>query len=736
MKNNRVLLAFTALLLVGLACASIGGGNGNETAPSNNSINENQSSTATFTPAAQSDATESQTTEELPPISFDDLLLAGIESGKWTEGEGLVLFLQYIVGEITESEIEDVSDVVGKSGTGLVRMAGDYLNKPDADPTQKQEIERLIRMLFPPQDVLDAISAQALAPSSSKTSAQPPAVDSQNQQACMDFAGTGYDGAIDLGVTCYYYEEMDLDGRVFRVYYPEWMEGNEAMETVIGYTMDALGEAAILYLSFPDLIVRDVNLVFSIIPDQNGNALGEQYYFDVSDEACPLTMYPESTRTTVQRYKQIVAHEMFHCVQDWSFPNTSPYGTHSWWLEGTADYYSNLVYPSANLEWDFLPDFDNSSRNTPIFDMTYENFVFFQFMGNKYSPEVLIDILMRISAAGGRAAQESTLAGVSGFDENFNRFVVEYLSTGIPDSGGGAITTSPARVTGTKTVSEKGEVEFTVQPFVAMRYYVDYVKEKRFLQTPINTEGTQFSSVEFKLHQSFTAWSDLPPEIRSECDDKVRYIFAPTTTKDGYSNYTANVTLAEKAECDPCLLGTWDIDKESYKAFMERIMAEADTQGMTIDLAFGGHQYLQFETDGKVLTQRDEFSITINDQITTIINGHGQGNYSTTDGEKLTVSGFVDSTEDVSMSVAGGQITYSSESATFSFFGTNYSDPNLAMNLNEDSGPQSHSIEYVCEQDTLSMTIQGYEQYGEVVFNRVDKILPTAVPTSAPADQP
>jgi hypothetical protein len=289
-------------------------------------------------------------------------------------------------------------------------------------------------------------------------------------------------------------------------------------------------------------------------------------------------------------------------------------------------------------------------------------------------------------------------------------------------------------VTGIKNVDDKGEVQFTAQPFVAMRYGVYYKQEKRFLQTAKNPDGTQFSSVEHKLRRNIGVWSDLPPEVRSECDDDIIYIFVPTTTKDGYMTYDANVTLAEKAECDPCLLGTWDIDHESYKMFIEKIMAEADTGDMAIDLSFDGHQYLQFETDGKLLTQLEDFSITINDQVTTIVNGSGLGTYSTTDGEKLTISGFVDYIEDVSLSTAGGQITYTSETATFSFFGTDYSDPNIAMDPNKDSGPQNHAGEYVCNEETLTMIMQGYEQYGEVVFNRVEKILPTPEPTPAPAD--
>jgi hypothetical protein len=431
-------------------------------------------------------------------------------------------------------------------------------------------------------------------------------------------------------------------------------------------------------------------------------------------------------------YKQIVAHEIFHCVQDWSFSNTAPYSTHKWWLEGAAHYFSNLVYPEANREWTVLGWFDRLSTTVPIFNMTYENFVFFQFMGNKYSPEVLIDILMRVSAAGDQASQERALADVQGMDTNFNRFVVEFLSSGILDSNqqDRIKSTSPPKVTDTFTIEDKDDdPQFTIQPFVAMRFKADYKQEKRFLQNELTQDEAEFSGVEYKLRADINSWSDLPPEIRSECEKDAHYLYAITSVNDFYANYDIDVTLDEKAECDPCLLGTWDVDPESYKAFMERIMSQAEG-GMAIDLTIGGHQYFQFEIDGKINSQREDFAITSNNQVTTIVNGHGSGSYSA-DGEEMTVSNFQDITESVGMDFGGGQITYTEQSASFSIFGMDYTDPNAGINLNEGNTPQTRTVEYVCHQDTLTITMP---EFGDLDFNRVDKILPTSVPTAAPPD--
>jgi hypothetical protein len=736
MREKKLFFLIFTLLVVGMACSTLSGSNQTNTPPENqDTVSISPTQTATLSSPTNSPIPEGdEESGELPPLSFDRILQAGIEAGNWSEGEGIVQLLKYFVGEISADQIQDISKVEEQAGTGIVRLAGDYLESPDGDPKTQEELERLLRMIFPPQEVLDLISQKGGFVSSNKlASPSKPSLSQQDQAACQNLANQGYVGNVDPGVLCFFYEEKEIDGNILRVYYPEFWSGDEEKEALIGNTLDALADAVITYSGFDALTIKNVNLLFSILPD--GSTNGEQYYFDIDNQACPITMFPRAAQSyNLEQYKQIVAHEMFHCVQDWSFTNTKPYSIQKWWLEGSAHYFSNLVYPNANREWASLPWFDQDSVTQSIFQMTYENFVFFQYMGNKYSPEVLIDILDRLSAYGEHDGQRAALAAVQGMEGNFNQFVVEYLSIGVLDSGGGRITTDPAKTTGTKPIKDKGEVQFTTGAFIATRYYADYEKEKRFLQSPIEEGNGSFSSVEYDLKKVINAWSSLPPEVRSKCKENIRYLFVVTTTNEGYYTHSANVNEAEKAECDPCLLGTWDVDPESYKAFMERIMAQADTGGMAINLGIGGHQYLQFVVDGKVYSQREDFSIRINDQLTTIINGSGSGSYSA-NGKEMTVSNFLDVTESVGLDVGDGQITYSTDGsqANFSIFGMDYSSPTIGPGLNEGNTPQTRSVEYVCEKDTLTITMP---DFGDLLLNRVDKILPTPIPTPGTPDIP
>jgi hypothetical protein len=330
------------------------------------------------------------------------------------------------------------------------------------------------------------------------------------------------------------------------------------------------------------------------------------------------------------------------------------------------------------------------------------------------------------------AGHRAALANVQGMEGNFNQFVVEYLSTGVLDSGGGRITTDPSKTTGTKPIKDKGEVQFTTGAFTATRYYADYEKEKRFLQSPIEEGNGSFSSVEYELHKIFNAWSSLPPEVRSKCKENVRYLFVVTTTGEGYYTHSANVTESEKAECDPCLLGTWDIDPDSYAEYMERIMAQS---GESMDLAVSGHLYLQFQTNGIVISQREDLRMSFDNQVSTVINGNGSGKYSA-DGEELGVYSFLDITNSVGLDYGNGQITYFNDNSqgSFSIFGQTYAAPGVGgVDLNAGNSPTSTSGEYVCKQDSLAITVP---EYGELIFIRVDKILATPIPTPGSPDIP
>ena len=240
----------------------------------------------------------------------------------------------------------------------------------------------------------------------------------------------------------------------------------------------------------------------------------------------------------------------------------------------------------------------------------------------------------------------------------------------------------------------------------------------------------RYSTVLNSLRKTKTAWSDLPEEIRSKCDDDVLYVLALTSVEENYK-YTIEATEVEKAECDPCLLGSWDIEPDSFEAFLMGLMAQTPDMpaGFTVEIA--GHDYLKFHEDGEMTTLRDNFQLSMSipgaPAVINTINAHGGGKY-TADGEVITVDNLIETVDNVTVTTADGQVmsTMSGSTTTVSFLGN--SATFQTEDINSDQTADSTTGSYICTQDTLEITIPE----GTVLFLRVEEIPPTPVPTPSP----
>ncbi len=657
--------------------------------------------------------------QPLPPTSYNDLLDNNIATGEWTEVEGLILILQTLAGEV---EATTLPAVIAASGTPTLRRATDVANDSNTKPADKAEIERLLNILTPSPEALEKYSIPA-----SEAFAKPDGIFKTTllQDNCTDLATQGFDSDDLAGVKCFIYEEVEAGGQTHRIYYPSTWKDDESKQESLDNARTALIDSVTTYKELAT--VKSISMVFSLV--NGGDALAQQSYFD-SDSACPVTLFAAAKGDGMDIFKQTIAHEIFHCVQDWNF-TTSSYASNSWWLEGSAEYFSNVVYPTVNHEQRFWESFRRQSLNKSLMQMGYENFIFFQDLANRIGDPALIGLLKEMSATGNPAAHATYLANYPEMDGMFQDFVVTFLSSGVADTGGGVIKSSGMYVTSITTVEDIGSFEFKTTPFVAQRYAVKYVQQKRFFLTGTEDENGRYSTVLKALRDNKTAWSALPEEIRTGCDQDDIYALAMTSVKDNYT-YIIEATNVEKAECDSCLLGSWDIEPVSFAAFISSFMAQTPDMPAGATLEVAGHDYLRFETDGQLTTMRDDFQFIIGipnaPKLYTTINSYGNGMY-TADGEVIVVTDLVDTVESVAITTADGQIvsSFTGSRNNVSFFGTTAS-VNTGTDINSGNGPEAVTGTYICTPETLEITIPE----GTVLFLRVEEIPPTPVPTPSP----
>ncbi len=760
MRRLKLIVAIITLLAVAIACSTQG-----QTEQNNPPIEDSGSEISQSTPTATLSSPtntpqpepESQTAE-LPPQTFEELLETGIESGMWTEAEGLVMFLKYFAGEVEPGELTGVEDVVLPTGSGIIRLADNYLTQPDADPESVAELQRLLRKLHPPQEVLDAISqpySQTGLSSPAKLAAlSNPAPKLQTEQDCINLINGGYDPEEIQGKICLYSRERVITlTTTLRVYFPIWAEDFAEFDLDrIENLLNRMEKPALAYDKLNGLTVKNFSILY--IP------------WEILQLNIPISANIDSTSDSClvelnsnifildheETINQHIALEMFNCVARWTWSDDDFYSG----SQGAPYYFSNTVYPEGDLERAFLPHFDQQSAFLPIFELGPANFVFYQWLGNVYNPQQVVNFLHEYDDPENMGSYIAP-----GSPGDFTRFVVSYLSQGIADEDTGRyfVSPSPPTVSDTITVDKVSELQFDSENLIAARFFVDYKKEKRFLQEYGigGTQGRNFSAVEAKLHQNLSAWSGLPPEIRSSCKQDVRYlyvaphIFAPNM--EPARSFKIDVTKVEQAVCDPCLLGAWQIDNDSFDNYMTSIFDTYVPQAANFTTTIGGNYFMQFDTEGKVQAQREgmvvyvyletDFTVqpTLNptnpgpqqpQQVklpvytSVVINSNGIGNYST-DGEFLKVTQFVDILKDVSTGdiliadptgYVGGLIPV----GMMFEFGAEYSS--------QDGPDPNETVLYACQGDTLDLFMN--ETDATLRLNRIEKILPTPVPTPNP----
>ncbi|KAK7398690.1 hypothetical protein QQX98_011932 [Neonectria punicea] len=158
-----------------------------------------------------------------------------------------------------------------------------------------------------------------------------------------------------------------------------------------------------------------------------------------------LQRWTTEASTDVPRALQALAHELYHCVQGLEFGNAlDP----EYIREGSANYFSNVVFPDSNAEWpgkrysgaDYDPDLPLYAH---VGRAAYATSVFFQSMGNSRSLHSLNNWVLSSGPGLDQAEERKRLSGLNGFVDDFFTFAQEFSLQSIEDTSGVLIPTIP-----------------------------------------------------------------------------------------------------------------------------------------------------------------------------------------------------------------------------------------------------------------------------------------------------
>lgn len=505
----------------------------------------------------------------VPPLDYQEVLEVKIASGEWTLEEGLLALLKTFAGQLDPVDVLGDDQPLEDEMGGVIASAQEYLETgPDA--AVKEEIQGLLDVLIPSADRLLPYARPE------PSSASPPLLylassreysPARQDTECEELWEDGFPPG--ESVTCIQYAEVALPGGTGRVFYPaDWWPGGENLQYAQAGSA-ALKRAAETFAQFRP--THSVDMVFTQVNSTDSRA-PLMITPPRDEETCLVVIYPSALESAkkngIDVFRQVIAHEIFHCFQAWNFPAMAKGGylANQWWIEGSAEYFSNVAYPTVNREHNWVRSFNRISAVKPLYDIHYENTTFFQYLANQISDQGVVDFLESIPYSKDPQVSIGALAGLANFQTLFHSFAEDWADRTIADSGGGILPTeviipSSDRV----TVRDSQVVNFTAIPFLLKRYLVKYMTDNVYEITN-STSGTSGVDTARLLQDPFS-WEQPPSNVSGKCGESP-YIYITTSGEHSIQPHLldadVDAELSREEDPDCCLIGTWKLDGEKF----------------------------------------------------------------------------------------------------------------------------------------------------------------------------
>jgi hypothetical protein len=473
------------------------------------------------------------------PLTLDDLVVAGEESGEWTRGEGLVQALRYLADEASEFKPPDELDLFNGSGTGVVWLALDYL-EDGPDDTTRAEIERLLALFTFPEpptpatpvaedeDVASGDGAGAPVLLAFSPAQEPGPEPDPGCGLDPDWFGIDCMAVEDIGVVRFGFPMGAIEGSV-----EGWDIGD--IELVRTSIQTAIAE----YTKYGTLMNADVILS----PYSDGFGKGTPSRFG---DRCLVELRTAMQGLDAGEAPFYVGLELAACFLAENLPREvfRSYSASRWWFQGLTFFLAAEAFPNADIEWGPPTDqLEEAELSTSLMQRTMGNWPFFRSVAaNGGGPATALGVVAPLTDADTTQAQMEKLAAQSASDPALHVFHQELSDAKIPDTGSGGRyspkTSTEIDLDGDTVILDQPirfgvtRLQLTVSP--GMYACIEYDISGNILSSwRAGTPGSGGGSWSF----------DLPDELTGEA------VFLLTTVEEG-ENFGATVEVGDEPGCE------------------------------------------------------------------------------------------------------------------------------------------------------------------------------------------
>lgn len=578
--------------------------------------------------------------ETIPPGDYYEVMQEKVEAGEWTTEEGLLAILRALAGQADDPLTG--TEMIGREVTGVVLEAQQYVEEgPDA--AVRSDLQSLLQVTLPTAERLLPYSQPAPESRGGVPGLGSPAL---TNPLCVDLYSAGFPSG--PAITCYLFQQIPLLGGHFaQVFIPAEWNSTQTEYKIAQATVAAVVDSFNEYNHYG--VQQDVLVVFALLDNAQVDTLAARIPTPTDQDQCLIVVYPLGVQTAatdpngVPGFKQTIAHEMFHCFQMWNYPDHKDYMNQRWWKEGSAEYFSNLVYPTTNGEWDHFPGFVEGSSATSIFNMAYENTLFFQFLEGSIGPQGMIQAFHTLPAGQPITAHIAAVSTWPNISDTWHDFGRAVIGNTMLDTSGEKISLDQAW-SGAIQVKQTGVYDLPTQDFTLVRYQLVLGGGQGYHVSVAHTDGEILDAT-----RPSTGGDWGPVTIDRETGCATYYVLpsssgGTTETRTYQLNGVVDQPAAAGSVCDACVVGRWRMTHASYLTMFNAMMADAgeaapDVAGTSGDLELG------FGNDGLVAAQAMPFSVqtigsmpdaqgnTVSSEITITFSGGDLMNYLAMDGQ-------------------------------------------------------------------------------------------------------